>query len=115
MNNPSTPQPWIAAVLSLCCPGLGHIHCGKMLRGLVLFLVSLLVLPVAAFVAGLVSSTVALLGLIVSFAGLLALWVFAIVDARRTAARSQPGPQLDFQKPLVYGLFVAAGVISPML
>ncbi|MBI3866231.1 MAG: signal peptidase I [Planctomycetia bacterium] len=115
MNNPSTPQPWIAVVLSLCCPGLGHIYCGKLPRGLVLFLVSLLVLPVAALVAGLISSTVALVGLIVSFVVLLALWLFAIVDAWRMAARSQPAPRLDFQKPLVYGLFVAAGVISPML
>ena len=86
MIEPSRRQPWIAAALSLCCTGLGHLYCGRLLRGLVLFLVSLLILPVAAFVAGLASSTWALVALIVSCLLLLILWLFAVVDAWRTAA-----------------------------
>jgi signal peptidase I len=81
----------------------------------VLFLLSLLILPVAAFVAGQLSSTLALVGLIASFIGLLGLWLFAVVDARRAAVRSSETARSDYQKPLVYGLFVAVGIISPML
>ena len=115
MIQPSRPQPWIAVVLSLCCPGLGHLYCGRLLRGLVLFLVSLLILPVAAVVAGLASSTGALIGLILSFLGLLGLWLFAVVDAWRTAARCQDPSRHDYQRALVYALFVAVGVVSPTL
>ncbi|HEY3968366.1 MAG TPA: signal peptidase I [Planctomycetaceae bacterium] len=115
MIQPSRPQPWIAMVLSLCCTGLGHLYCGRLLRGLVLFLVSLLILPVAAVVAGLASSTWALIGLLASFLGLLGLWLFAVVDAWRTAARGQDPSRHDYQRALVYALFVAVGVISPML
>lgn len=115
MIQPSPRQPWIACALSLCCTGLGHLYCGRLLRGLVLFLVSLLVLPAAALVAGWASSTWALVGLIVSSLGLLGLWLFAVVDAWRTAARGQDVSQHEYQHMLVYGLFAAVGVVSPML
>jgi signal peptidase I len=111
----SRPQVWIACVLSLCCTGLGHLHAGKLKRGLVLFLASLVIVPVAALFAGLVSSTAALLGLIVAFLSLLGLWLFAVVDACRLTSRSVESERHDYQKPLVYALFVAAGIASPML
>jgi signal peptidase I len=108
-------QTWIACVLSLCCTGLGHLYNGKLQRGLVLFLVSLLILPVAALVAGLASSTGALVGLIASFVALLGLWLFAVVDAWRITVRSTDFSRHDYQRPLIYALFVAAGISSPML
>lgn len=114
-DQPSHCQPWIAAALSLCCAGLGHVYCGRLRRGLVLFLLSLLIVPVAAFVAGLALSTTALVGLLVSLQGLLGLWLFAVVDAWRTAARSRESPRHDCQRPIVYVLFVAVGIVSPLL
>jgi signal peptidase I len=112
---PPRPQTWIACSLSLCCPGLGHLYSGRLQRGLVLFLVSLLILPVAAFAAGLASSTAALVGLLASFVALLGLWLFAVIDAGQIAARSTDGSRHDYQRPLIYALFVAAGISSPML
>src|SRR5580704_9815968 len=102
MADSPRPQTWIACVLSLCCTGLGHLYSGRLLRGLVLFLVSLLILPVAALVAGLVSSTGALVGLIASFAGLLGLWLFAVVDAWRITAGSTDASRHDYQRPVIY-------------
>jgi signal peptidase I len=108
-------QAWVACVLSLCCTGLGHLYIGKLQRGLVLFLVSLMILPVAALVAGLASSTGALVGLIASFVALLGLWLFAVVDAWRITARSTDVSRHDYQRRLIYALFVAAGISSLLL
>jgi signal peptidase I len=105
----------MACVLSLCCTGLGHLYAGKLKRGLVLFLLSLAIVPVAALIAGLVSSTAALIGLIVAFLGLLGLWLFAVIDAYRLSSRAAESERHDYQRPLVYALFVAAGIASPML
>jgi signal peptidase I len=66
-------------------------------------------------VAGLASSTGALVGLIFSFAVLLGLWLFAVVDACRIAAGTTDTTRHDYQRPLIYALFVAAGISSPML
>jgi|SRR5579863_9418285 len=108
-------QSWIACALSLCCPGLGHLYSGRLQRGLVLFLASLVILPIAAMVAGLMSSTGALVGLISAFVALLGIWLFAVVDAWRIAAGTVDNAVHDYQRPLIYALFVAAGISSPML
>lgn len=115
MNPSSGRQPWVAAALSMCCAGLGHVYCGRLGRGLVLFLLSLLILPAAAIVAGLAMSTFALVGLLVSLQVLLGLWVFAVVDSWRTAARGCDVARHEYQRPLLYALFIAVGVVSPML
>jgi len=111
----SRPRVWVACVLSLCCTGLGHVYAGKLLQGLVLFLLSIVIVPIAALIAGLVSSTLGLVGLIVAYLGLLGLWLFAVLDACRLVSRSGEIGCHDFQRPFVYVLFAAAGVISPML
>jgi signal peptidase I len=80
-----------------------------------MFLVSLVIIPVAALIAGAVSSTAALVGLLAAYLGLIGLWLFAVIDAWRLASRSQETAVHDFQKPLVYALFVVAGLTSPML
>lgn len=120
MSESPRRQTWTAISLSLCCPGLGHLYSSRLQRGLVLFLVSLVILPVAALVAGLASSTAALVGLIISFVALLGLWLFAVIDAGRIAATTVAGADgaeysHDYQRPLIYALFVAAGVTSPIL
>lgn len=111
----SRPQVWIACVLSLCCTGLGHLYAGKLKRGLVLFLLSLVIVPVAALIAGRVSSTAVLLGLVAAFLGLLGLWLFAVADAYRLSSRAAESEHHDYQKPLVYALFIGAGIVSPLL
>jgi signal peptidase I len=111
----SRRQIWVAGALSLCCTGLGHLYTGHLKRGLILFLVSLLILPFAALAAGLLSSTAALVGLIVSFLALLGLWLFAVVDACRMTGRTNITERHDYQKPVVYALFIAAGIGSPAL
>jgi len=114
MTESSKPQTWVACVLSLCCTGLGHLYNGRLLRGLVLFLLSLVILPAAALFAGMAASTSGLVCLIVSFALLLGLWLFAVIDAGRIASRTGESPRHEYQQPIVYALFIAAGISSPM-
>ncbi len=115
MSESPRRQTWIAIALSLCCPGLGHLYSGRLQRGLVLFLLSLVILPVASLLAGLMSSTTALVGLIASIVALLGTWLFAVVDARRIAATTGESTIHEYQRPLIYALFVIAGISSPML
>jgi signal peptidase I len=114
MTGTSKRQTWVACVLSLCCPGLGHLYNGRLLRGLVLFLSSLVILPAAALFAGVAVSTAGLVCLIASFVLLLGLWLFAVIDAGRIAARTSESPHHEYQQPLIYALFIAAGISSPM-
>jgi signal peptidase I len=114
MTESSKRQTWVACILSLCCPGLGHLYNGRLLRGLVLFLLSLVILPAAALFAGMAASTSGLVCLIASLALLLGLWLFAVIDAGRIAARAGESPRHEYQRPLIYALFIAAGISSPM-
>jgi len=106
---------WIAGMLSLCCTGLGHLYAGRLKKGLVLFLLSLVVVPVAALIAGWAASTAGLIGLVASFVGLIGLWLFAVVDACRTVACAPDPVVHEYQRPLIYALFVVAGITSPAL
>lgn len=38
----STPRPWVAAVLGLATPGLGHLYAGRPLRGILVHVLALL-------------------------------------------------------------------------
>lgn len=114
MSESSKRQTWIACVLSLCCTGLGHLYNGRLLRGLVLFLLSLVILPAAALFAGMAAATSGLVCLIASFALLLSLWLFAVIDAGRIAARTGESLRHEYQQPIIYALFIAAGISSPM-
>lgn len=117
VRNPMTSkrQAWIACTLSLCCAGLGHLYVGRLTRGLTFFLVSLIVIPVAALVAGMAPSTAALTLLLLAFGGLLVFWMAAVVDAGRIAARTEFAEPKEYQRPWIYTLFVIAGLCSPLL
>src|SRR5262249_51360688 len=70
---------------------------------------------IAALIAGLVSSTLGLVGLIAAYLVLFGLWLFAVLDACRLVSRIGEIECHDFQKPFIYVLFAAAGGISPTL
>jgi signal peptidase I len=98
-------------MLSLAATGLGQIYCGRMARGLVLFLGSLLFAPAIVIAALLPAATPVLVGLILALLTVLAVYVFAVVDAFRLARR---GGELfqsqDYNHPLVYTLFILVGL-----
>jgi signal peptidase I len=108
-------MPWVAAVLSLFCTGLGHIYCGRVATGLILFLASLLFAPLVMLAAFLAPSTPVLLALILGLLSVLGLYAFATVDAYRLARRAGAGfVSLDSNRGLIYALFLLVGVTYPV-
>jgi signal peptidase I len=109
-------SPWIAALLSLFCTGLGHIYAGRLVTGLALFLASLLFVPLALLAACLEPATPVLVGLLTAAAAVVLLYPFsavgAFLSARRAPALFQAG---DYHRPLLYTLFVLVGVSYPLV
>jgi signal peptidase I len=113
MNTSNAPDrsPLVAVLLSLSATGLGQIYCGRIVRGLIMFLGSLLFAPVIAAAALAPPATVVLVGLIVALVGVLGVYVYAVVDAFRLARRGRDHFQpMDYNRPLVYALFVVVGL-----
>src|SRR3954463_11714685 len=89
--NASARNPLIAVILSLAATGLGQIYCGRIVRGLVMFLGSLLFAPAIVVAARVRPAPVVLVGLILALLTGLGVYVFAVVAASRLA---RPGRDL---------------------
>src|SRR5262245_4133241 len=112
---PMKRSPWAAVALSLVSTGLGHIYCGRIVRGLVLFCVSLLFAPFAAVLALISPATPVLVVLILAFVGVIGLCLFAVVDAWRLARSSgESFTPRDYNNPIVYIMLGLIGLIYPM-
>lgn len=113
-NAPVPRKPWIAAALSAVSTGLGHIYCGRIVMGIVLLCIGWLLVPLALFAALLPPFTVVLILLMAGVICLLGMYVFAIVDAWRKAARGGDGYQLrDYNRGIVYAMLAIVGVCYP--
>src|SRR5688572_13691623 len=113
MSTPNAParSPSVAVILSLAATGLGQIYCGRIVRGLVMFLGSMLFAPLIVAAALLPPATVVLVGLIFALLAVLGVYVYAVVDAFRLARRGRDHFQpMDYNRPLVYALFVLVGL-----
>jgi signal peptidase I len=103
-------EPWLAAVLSLLAPGLGQLYAGRLVPGLVLFLVSLLFVPLVVLAALLEPSTAVLVGLMAAGVGLLGVYLYAVVNAYGLARRRrEPYEPREYNRPALYVLFVLVG------
>src|SRR4029079_6287752 len=90
---------------------LAQIYCGRIVRGLVIFLGSLLFVPAIVVAALLPPATVVLVGLILALLTVLGVYVFAVADAFRLARRGRDLFQsMDYNHPLVYALFILVGL-----
>lgn len=115
-NSMYSRKPWIAVVLSLICTGLGHIYSGRIVKGLLLFLATLLFLPVAIGSALAKPSTAMWAILLCSYGTVLVLWIYAIIDsyiaARRVKGAYAPK---DYNRGVVYFLFMLVGITNPFV
>ena len=108
-------KPWIAAVLSLFCTGLGHLYCGRVARGVTLFLLALLFVPAFLVASRLPPSTPLLAVLVACLLLTLAVYVFAVIDAVRIARRRPEGATLPaWIVPSVYALGIVLGLAAPV-
>ncbi len=106
-------KPWVAVVLSLLCPGLGHLYAGFPWRGLVLLLLPFGVL--AGFVLlSTATPSAALLGVLVGAVfALPVVYLFAVLDAHRLAKAAPADFRLRWwQHPAVYALLFVLSFFS---
>jgi len=113
--NFSVRRPLIAVVLSLFCTGLGHIYCGRFVKGMLLFSVSLIYAPITFLAAWASSADIVMLGVGAAYAIVTIVYFYAIVDsfrlARRVGADYQPA---DYNHVVVYGLFILMATVYPL-
>jgi signal peptidase I len=107
-------SPWVAVVLSLFAPGLGHVYAGAIVRGLVLFVLCLLWAPLLVAAAYLPPSTSLLAGMLGALLAVIGIDLLAAVDALRAAQvhRLHYEPR-DYNRPLVYAVFLLLWLLYP--
>jgi signal peptidase I len=114
MNSDRTAgrEPWLAVALSLFAPGVGQIYCGEIVRGLVLFLASLMFIPLVVLAALSPPATPVLVALLLTALFVLGAYFYAVLGAYRSACklREHYEPR-EYNRPLVYVLFLLVGVL----
>ena len=101
-------------MLSMLSTGLGHIYCGRFVAGLALFFTSLLPVPLAMAAAFSQSPSATLWGLILPCLFVVVVYLYAIIDSYRLAGKADDRYELkDYNRRIVYALFVGAGIIYP--
>jgi signal peptidase I len=113
MSTPPTfgREPWLAVVLSLLAPGLGHLYSGRLVPGLALFLVSLLFVPLVVVAALLEPSTAVLVGLLTAGLAVIGVYLYAAAGAYRAARRQREHYEpREYNRPALYVLFALVGI-----
>jgi signal peptidase I len=72
-------RPWLAGILSLLLPGLGHVYCGKIVKGLIFTFVTEWVIPILFWLCIFVSAE---LSEFVVFLVLTAAWIIVSIAVR---------------------------------
>lgn len=105
-------EPWLAVALSLFAPGLGQIYCGEIVRGLVLFLASLMFIPLVVLAALLAPATPILVALLLTALAVLGAYFYAVLVAYGSARKLREHYQTrEYNRPLVYVLFLLVGIL----
>ena len=99
-------QSWLAALLSLFMPGLGHLYCGKELKAIILFIGSIIVYNVSLVILVYVDSHP--VNFIAALILILLYYIYVIKNAVRTARKTsvQFTPSWYNQSYVYLGLFL---------
>jgi signal peptidase I len=108
------PAPWMAALLTVLTPGLGHVYIGQARRGITLFFLVMAADTLLMF---------AMMGVLarfwmfaISLALLLGLWLFIIIDASTRAARMSERARRGYNRwPVYAGAFALAWLMTVAL
>ncbi len=107
-------KPWQAVLLSVAATGLGHIYCGRLSKGLILFFVSFAFAPIIVAAANSAASTFMLALVITSIAAMFFVFVYAAVDAGLLARRINGRYELkEYNRWFIYLLFVVVALGYP--
>lgn len=109
-NERRSPAPWLAALLTVLTPGLGHLYIGQARRGITLFVLVMIADTLLMF---------AMMGVLarfwmfaISFTLLVGLWLFILLDAVIRAHRTPPSALQSQNRWTIYvGAFVLACLV----
>ena len=107
--------PWVALALSFLSSGVGHIYCGRIVKGLFLYSARSL-LPLLCIIAAFAQpSNGVLLGLIlVPAAATVIIYLYSPIDAYAIAKRAGPDYKLkEYNRASLYWLLVAMQMLIP--
>jgi signal peptidase I len=105
--------PWVALALSFLSAGVGHLYCGRIVKGLPLYFAWVLV-PLGCLVAAArpPSATGLALLLLLPAVAVLVLYVYAAIDAWRLAHRIESDYSLrDYNRAGVYWLLIVVQIV----
>lgn len=108
--------PWVAMSLSFLSAGVGHIYCGRIFKGLLLYF-AWFVVPLAALIGALYDASLGtLFGLIlVPIIVVTLLYFYAASDAYSIAKRSEPAYKLkDYNRSAIYWLLILVELVYPV-
>jgi signal peptidase I len=105
--------PWVAVTLSVIMAGLGHIYCGRFVKGLVLTFFTCILIPVLFGTLSVGHSSVRMAVIIISFSVSMVIWLFAIINSWHTAKHTADSYTLKdynrWNRWYVYVLLVLMG------
>ena len=102
--------PWLAVVLSWIMAGLGHIYCGRFVKGLIFTFLVCIFIPVFFGALSVGPSSVRVIVIILSFLISIVIWLAAIIDSWHTAKHTSASYTLkDYNRWYVYVLLVLMG------
>ncbi len=104
----------LAVLLSAAATGLGHIYCGRLLKGLILFFASFVFAPVIVVAAQNANSAFMLVVVAGSVMLLVGVFFYALVDAGLLARRLRQGYQpKEYNRWYIYLLFIVVALSYP--
>jgi signal peptidase I len=123
MNHVSSPaadrrghnrSPVWAVILSIAATGLGHIYCGRLTKGLILFFAGFAFAPIIVLAAQNAASPSMLVLVIASLLLMAAIFIYALVDAGLVARNTGSDYQLkEYNRWYIYMLFIVVALCYP--
>ncbi|MBP87693.1 MAG: signal peptidase I [Planctomycetaceae bacterium] len=115
-GNTSRRVPWVAMSLSFLSAGIGHIYCGRIYKGLLLYF-SWFVIPLSCFIAAFVEPSA---GVLIGFVLLpvtlvMIIYLYAAFDAYEIAKRGGSDYELkDYNRAILYWLLIFVWLAYPI-
>lgn len=108
--------PWVALALSFLSPGVGHIYCGRIAKGLFLYAARFL-LPLLCIIAAFTQPSIGvLIGLILLPATVtVIIYLYSPIDAYAIAKRVGLDYQMkEYNRASLYGMLIAIQLAYPV-
>jgi signal peptidase I len=116
-NSPTARRiPWVAMALSFLSAGVGHIYCGRIFKGLLLYF-AWFVIPLAVAIGALCEASLGtLVGLIlIPTLAVTVLYVYAAFDAYSIAKTTDiEYPLKDYNRAAIYWLLILVELVYPI-